>query len=299
MMLYHKPVLLDECISGLQIKPEGIYVDCTFGGGGHSREILKNLEKGKLIAFDLDPEAKENIEEDEHFIFAESNFRFLKNFLKYHQIGMVDGILADLGVSWHHFDTPERGFSIRFDGNLDMRMNQKAELTAETILNEYSLTALDKIFREYAEVHNAHNLAKTIVHERTGARISKVFQFIGIISSCVPKKNSNQYLAQVFQALRMEVNEEMRNLKELLLQTIDVLNRGGRLAVITYHSLEDKLVKNFMKTGNFEGRQEKDFYGNLLAPLTLLNNKVITPSEKELDENNRSRSAKLRIAVRN
>jgi 16S rRNA (cytosine1402-N4)-methyltransferase len=299
MMLYHKPVLLDECVNGLQIKPEGTYVDCTFGGGGHSREILKHLKKGKLIAFDQDPEAKENIEADERFIFAESNFRFLKNFLKYYQIAKVDGILADLGVSWHHFDTPERGFSIRFDGNLDMRMNQNAELTAEKVVNDYPLASLDKIFREYAEVHNAHLLAKTIVRERESLRINRVFQFIEIIASCVPKKNNNQYLAQVFQALRIEVNQEMKTLREMLLQTIEVLNVGGRLAVITYHSLEDKLVKNFMKTGNFEGKQEKDFYGNLLAPLTLVNNKVITPSEKELDENNRSRSAKLRIAVRN
>ncbi len=299
MMLYHKPVLLEECISGLQIKPEGIYVDCTFGGGGHSKEILKQLDKGKLIAFDQDPEAKENIEEDVRFIFAESNFRFLKNFLKYHQITKVDGILADLGVSWHHFDTPERGFSIRYDGNLDMRMNQNALLTAEKVVNEYPMQSLDKIFRDYSDLHNAHLLAKIIVRERESVRISKVFQFIGLIDSCVPKKNNNQYLAQVFQALRIEVNQEMTTLKEMLLQTIDVLNEGGRLAVITYHSMEDKLVKNFMKTGNFEGKQDKDFYGNLIAPLTLLNNKVITPSVKELDENNRSRSAKLRIAVRN
>ena len=299
MMPYHKPVLLDECISGLQIKPEGIYVDCTFGGGGHSKEILKHLETGKLIAFDQDPEAKENIEKDKRFIFAESNFRFLKNFLKYHQFAKVDGILADLGVSWHHFDTPERGFSIRYDGKLDMRMNQNAELTAEIVLNEYPMHSLDRIFRDYADLHNSHLLAKTIIRERDSTRISTVFQFIQIIDSCVPKKNNNQYLAQVFQALRIEVNQEMTTLKEMLLQTIEVLNTGGRLAVITYHSMEDKLVKNFMKTGNFEGKQEKDFYGNLIAPLTLINNKVITPSEKELEENNRSRSAKLRVAVRN
>jgi 16S rRNA (cytosine1402-N4)-methyltransferase len=299
MMLYHKPVLLDECINGLQIKPEGIYVDCTFGGGGHSREILKHLKKGKLIAFDQDPEAKKNIQEDARFIFVESNFRFLKNFLRYHEISNVDGILADLGVSWHHFDSPERGFSIRFDGNLDMRMNQNAELTAEIIINEYPLTKLDKIFREYAEVHNAHLLAKTIASERDKVRINRVFQFIEIISSCIPRKNNNQYLAQVFQALRIEVNQELMHLKEMLLQTIEVLQAGGRLAIITYHSLEDKIVKNFMKTGNFEGKQEKDFYGNLIAPLTLLNNKVITPSDQELDDNNRSRSAKLRIAIRN
>jgi len=299
MMPYHKPVLLDECISGLQIKPEGIYVDCTFGGGGHSKEILKHLETGKLIAFDQDPEAKENIEEDKRFIFAESNFRFLKNFLKYHQFARVDGILADLGVSWHHFDTPERGFSIRYDGNLDMRMNQNAGLTAEIVVNDYPMQSLDRIFRDYADLHNSHMLAKTIIRERESARISRVFQFIQIIDSCVPKKNNNQYLAQVFQALRIEVNQEMTTLKEMLLQTIEVLNTGGRLAVITYHSMEDKLVKNFMKTGNFEGKQEKDFYGNLIAPLTLINNKVITPSEKELEENNRSRSAKLRVAVRN
>ena len=299
MMPYHKPVLLDECISGLQIKPEGIYVDCTFGGGGHSKEILKHLETGKLIAFDQDPEAKENIEEDKRFIFAESNIRFLKNFLKYHQFARVDGILADLGVSWHHFDTPERGFSIRYDGNLDMRMNQNAGLTAEIVVNDYPMQSLDRIFRDYADLHNSHMLAKTIIRERESARISRVFQFIQIIDSCVPKKNNNQYLAQVFQALRIEVNQEMTTLKEMLLQTIEVLNTGGRLAVITYHSMEDKLVKNFMKTGNFEGKQEKDFYGNLIAPLTLINNKVITPSEKELEENNRSRSAKLRVAVRN
>jgi len=299
MMLYHKPVLLNECIKGLQIKPEGIYVDCTFGGGGHAREILKHLKSGKLIAFDQDPEAKENIEADERFIFVESNFRFLTNFLKYHQISRVDGILADLGVSWHHFDTPERGFSIRFDGNLDMRMNQNAELTAEKVVNEYSLGSLNKIFLENADLQNAHLLAKTIVRERENIRIKRVFHFIELISSCIPKKNNNQYLAQVFQALRMEVNQEMNNLKEMLLQTIGVLATEGRLAVITYHSFEDKLVKNFMKTGNFEGKQEKDFYGNLIAPFSLLNNKVVTPSAIEVDENNRSRSAKLRIAVRN
>jgi 16S rRNA (cytosine1402-N4)-methyltransferase len=299
MMLYHKPVLLEECINGLHIKPEGIYVDCTFGGGGHSREILKYLKNGKLIAFDQDSDARENNIADDRFIFAESNFRFLKNFLKYHNIARVDGILADLGVSWHHFDTPERGFSIRFDGNLDMRMNQNSGLTAETIINEYTLANLDKIFREYAEVHNAHQLAKVIISARENARINRVFQFIEIISSCVPKKNNNQYLAQIFQALRIAVNQEMKALKEMLLQTIEVLSSGGYLVVITYHSLEDKLVKNFMKTGNFEGKLEKDFYGNMIAPLKLLNNRVIIPSEKELAENNRSRSAKLRIAMRN
>ena len=298
-MVYHKPILLDECINGLQIKPNGIYVDCTFGGGGHSKAILKHLKSGRLIGFDQDSAVLKNIPDDDRFIFVQGNFRFLRNFLKYHKISQVDGVLADLGVSWHHFDTPERGFSFRLDGALDMRMNQQAELTAEDVLNSYSETELERIFKTYGEVYNSRQLSGIIASGRLEKRISSVKKFLEIIHSCIPAKNNHQYLACVFQALRMEVNQEVRNLTEMLMQTVELVKKGGRLAVITYHSIEDKLVKNFTRSGNFKGIIEKDFYGNINAPFSPVNTRVIVPTAAEVENNSRARSAKLRIAERN
>lgn len=298
-MVYHKPVLLEECVEGLQIKPGGIYVDCTFGGGGHSREILKHLKTGKLLSFDQDLAAFNNAPEDERFIFVQANFRFLKNFLRYHGVTQVDGILADLGVSWHHFDSPERGFSFRFDGALDMRMNQKDELTAGYIVNTYPEPELAHIFFEYGDVKNARQLARLVAEGRIKKKIERVNEFLEVIRPSIPSKNNHSYLACVFQALRMEVNHEVRNLKELLMQSAEALKPGGRLAVISYHSIEDKLVKNFTRTGNFEGQVQKDFFGNVQAPLKPVNSKVIAPSAAEIEKNNRARSARLRIAERN
>jgi 16S rRNA (cytosine1402-N4)-methyltransferase len=298
MMLYHKPVLLDACISGLEIKPDGIYVDCTYGGGGHASAILVKLKKGKLFAFDQDEDARQNRTEDKRLVFIEGNFRFLKNFLKYHGVDKVDGILADLGVSSHHFDTPGRGFSFRHDSILDMRMNQRAEVTAATILNNYDERKLTAIFWEYGEIKNNRELVRLIVQGRKDHEIKGIQQFLEIIKPCVHPRLQNQYLAKVFQALRIEVNSEIDNLKELLGQVPELLKPGGRLAVISYHSLEDKLVKNFMKAGNLKGEIEKDFYGNPQGPFKLVNTGGTVPTEKEIEENNRARSARLRIAER-
>ena len=299
MTTYHRPVLLDECIQGLQIKPTGIYVDCTFGGGGHSMAILSKLTTGKLVAFDQDPESYANAPDDNRFVFVAANFRFLKNFLRYHGIRQVDGILADLGVSWHHFDTPERGFSFRFDGDLDMRMNQSESFTAEELLNTYPGEKLASLFFEYGELKNSRQLSKLIVNGRQTKRIKRVNELLEMIAPSIPPRNNHSYLACVFQALRMEVNQEVRNLKEMLGQAGQSLKKGGRLAVISYHSIEDKLVKNFTRTGNFDGQVTKDFYGNVEAPFTPVNSRVIAPSEQEVEENNRARSAKLRIASKN
>ncbi len=297
-MGYHTPVLLNESVDGLQIKPQGIYVDVTFGGGGHSHEILKKLNNGKLVAFDQDDDALQNLIDDDRFIFVNHNFRFLKNFLKYHGIEKVDGILADLGVSSHHFDQPERGFSFRYDGGLDMRMNRSAKVSAKDIVNQYPEQELAKIFWEYGELKSSRKLAKVIVNHRVNNQINTIKEFTDLLMPFIPKHAEHKFLAKIFQALRIEVNREMDFLKEMLLQTADVIIPGGRLVVITYHSLEDRLVKNFIKNGKFEGEAEKDFYGRIDVPFKAINRKVITPDEKEIVENNRARSAKLRIAER-
>lgn len=297
MSTYHKPVLLHESLEGLALRPDGTYVDVTFGGGGHSRAILAQLgEKGKLIAFDQDEDAVANAIKDPRFILVRQNFRFLKNFLRLHNAIPVNGILADLGVSSHQIDQPGRGFSTRYDGPLDMRMNRSAKLTAEEVLNTYDDRRLRDIFREYGDVENAGKLAHVIVDEREKGSIRSIDQLKEAIASCMPRGKEFQYLAKVFQALRIEINGEMEALKELLKQAAEVLAPGGRFVVISYHSLEDRLVKNFFRTGNFEGEPEKDFYGNLQRPLEPVNRKPIVPGETELEENNRARSAKLRIA---
>ncbi|MCK5171642.1 MAG: 16S rRNA (cytosine(1402)-N(4))-methyltransferase RsmH [Bacteroidales bacterium] len=295
-MGYHTPVLLKESINGLQIKPDGIYVDVTFGGGGHSREIIKHINKGKLVAFDQDDDALPNLIDDERFVFVNHNFRFLKNFLKYHKIDQVDGLLADLGVSSHHFDDPDRGFSFRFDGELDMRMNQSAKTSAKNVVNEYEEGRLAKIFWEYGELKNSRKLAKAIVDQRRNKKIETIKEFTDVLMPYLPKYAEHKFLAKVFQALRIEVNREMEFLKDMLFQTIEVIKPGGRLVVITYHSLEDRIVKNFIKNGLFEGEVEKDFFGNVEVPFKAVNRKIIVPDEDEIKENNRARSAKLRIA---
>jgi 16S rRNA (cytosine1402-N4)-methyltransferase len=297
-MEYHQPVLLKESIDGLDIKPEGIYVDATYGGGGHSKEILKKLQNGKLVGFDQDEDAMANIPEDERFIFVRQNFRFLKNFLKYHHISAIDGLIADLGVSSHHFDTPHRGFSFRHNSALDMRMNNESKFSASELINTYSFEQLTYVFREYGEVHNAKMLANKIVSSRANSPILEIRDLLNSIEKCLPNKNENQYLAKIFQAIRIEVNREIENLKDLLLQVVQMLNPGGRLVVISYHSLEDRVTKNFMRTGKFEGEVETDQFGNILRPLDPVNRKVIVPGEEEIRTNSRSRSAKLRIAVK-
>ena len=298
MTTYHTPVLLHECIEGLNIQPNGVYVDVTFGGGGHSGEILSHLDKGKLIAFDQDQDASENQLDDSRIVFCKGNFRFLKNFLRYNGIKKIDGLLADLGVSSHHFDTPDRGFTFQGDSPLDMRMNQTAKITAGDLLNTYSMDQLRRVFREYGEVDNAGKLASLIVSGRSASNYKTSTQLVNAILPCVPRGAENKYLAKVYQALRIEVNHELDSLKLMLHQCNDVMNPGGRLVVITYHSLEDRIVKNFTKTGNFEGKVEKDFFGNVISPFKPLNNKVIVPSELETNRNPRARSAKLRIAER-
>ncbi len=297
MSTYHKPVLLHESLEGLAIRPDGTYVDVTFGGGGHSRALLEQLgEKGRLIAFDQDEDAEANKIADPRFTLIRQNFRFLKNFLRLHNAIPVDGILADLGISSHQIDEPQRGFSTRFDGPLDMRMNRSAALSAEEVINTYDERQLRNMFREYGDVENAGRLANVIIAAREEISIRSIAELKEAISPCVPKGKEFQYLAKVFQALRIEINGEMDALRELLQQAAEVLKPEGRLVVIAYHSLEDRLVKNFFRTGNFEGENEKDFFGNLIRPLEPVNRKPITPSEEELKENNRARSAKLRIA---
>lgn len=294
---YHVPVLLQESINGLVARRDGIYVDVTFGGGGHSREILCRLDdSGKLYGFDQDEEAEQNIMGDTRFIFVRSNFRYLSNFMRYYGVGEVDGILADLGVSSHHFDDKERGFSFRFDGLLDMRMNTRAGKTAAEIVNTYTEEELANVFYLYGELKNARKLAAVLVKSREIKPIQFIPDFLEIIKPFAGKDKEKKFLAQVFQALRIEVNDEMRALKALLNQSLHLLKKDGRLVVITYHSLEDRLVKNFLKTGNFEGKIEQDFFGNVHSPFRLINNKVIVPSEEEIESNPRSRSAKLRIA---
>jgi 16S rRNA (cytosine1402-N4)-methyltransferase len=297
MSEYHVPVMLQACMDGLVLKPNGIYVDVTFGGGGHSREIIKHLKKGKLYGFDQDEDAEQNIPDDPRFVFVRSNFRYLSNFLKFHGETQVDGILADLGVSSHHFDDNERGFSFRFEeGALDMRMNQKAGLKASDIVNTYSEEKLATVFYQYGELKNSRKIASALVQARSEVRIETVADFLEVIRPFFFREKEKKDMARVFQALRIEVNQEMQALEEMLLQSLEALKPGGRMVVMTYHSLEDRLVKNFFKTGNFEGKSEQDFYGNFLTPFKLINNKVIIADEEEQARNPRSRSAKLRIA---
>ena len=289
MMEYHQPVLLDESIEGLNIKPNGVYVDATFGGGGHSREILKRLVKGKLLAFDQDKDAEKNVPEDERIIFVRHNFRFLKNFLRFHGFNAIDGLIADLGVSSHHFDTPNRGFSFRFDANLDMRMNTESKFSAQELINTYSIDELTRVFRQYGELKNARRLAVTINRQRQEGAITGIRELLDCIGDCLPRHNENQYLAKVFQALRIEVNKEIDHLKSLLLQAADLLKSRGRISVISYHSLEDRVVKNFFRSGKFEGEPEKDLYGNIQRLLVPVNNKVIVPAAEEIERNGRRR----------
>ena len=286
---YHIPVLLMPSVDGMNIRPDGTYVDVTFGGGGHSREILSRLgDGGRLLGFDQDEDAERNIVNDPHFTFVRSNFRYLHNFLRYHGIEQVDAVLADLGVSSHHFDDSERGFSFRFDGALDMRMNKRAGLTAADIVNTYDEERLADIFYLYGELKNSRKLA--------AQKIGTIGEFLEIIKPLFGREREKKELAKVFQALRIEVNREMEALKEMLYAATEALKPGGRLVVITYHSLEDRMVKNIMKTGNIEGKAEKDFFGNVQTPFRLVNNKVIVPDNDEIERNPRSRSAKLRIA---
>ena len=297
MAVYHTPALLQESVDGLNIHPDGVYVDVTFGGGGHSREILARLgPKGRLYAFDQDMQAYANRIEDKRFVFVRSNFRFLKNFLRYYGEEQIDGVLADLGVSSHHFDDPERGFSFRFPGDLDMRMNQSAQKNAAQILNEYSEEQLARVFFLYGELKNANKIASSIVKYRNESDIARVDDFVKLLEPYTYKDREKKILAQAFQALRIEVNNEMEALAEMLTQSLAALKNGGRLSVISYHSLEDRLVKNFFRSGNLEGNVEKDFFGNVITPFQLINRKVIIPSEEEQKNNPRSRSAKLRIA---
>lgn len=299
MAEYHTPVMLQECIEGLAIRPEGTYVDVTFGGGGHSREILKHLNGyGKLLAFDQDTDAAQNIPDDNRLIFVNQNFRYLKNFCRLHHAIPVDGILADLGVSSYQFDQAERGFSIRFDAELDMRMNRQSALTAKQVINEYSEADLHRIFGMYGEIQNARSLAHTIITARLNAPVVTVADLKNIIAKHIPRGKENKYLAQVFQALRIEVNQELEALKDFLLQSAEVLQSGGRLVVMSYHSLEDRLVKNFIAKGKFSGEVEKDLYGNENKPFEAVSRGAITASEGEIKQNNRARSAKLRIAVK-
>lgn len=295
---YHIPVLLPESIEGLGINPDGVYVDVTFGGGGHSIEILKRLKGGRLIAFDQDPEAADNIPEDERFTLIQENFRHMKNFLRFHGVKKVDGILADLGISSHQIDSADRGFSLRLAGDLDMRMSKAGERSAEQILNEYEVDELARIFRVYGELKRTGAIARAIVKARESARIFSSEDFIDILKPFTPGHKPHKFLAQIYQAIRIEVNDELNALRELLEQSSELLSKGGRLVVISYHSLEDRLVKNYMRAGNFSGVVEKDIYGHSSCPFKPLRNKPFIPSEKETNENNRARSAKLRIATR-
>lgn len=294
---YHIPALLQECIDGLNILPSGTYVDVTFGGGGHSRAIMQHLDnEGRLFGFDQDMDAYANRIDDERFTFVHSNFAYLGNFMRFHGVNEVDGILADLGVSFHHFDDKERGFSFRFEGNLDMRMNRDSRLDAKTVLATYSEEQLANVFYLYGELKQARRIASSIVAARSQGEITTSERFLEIVRKHIKPAQEKKELAQVYQALRIEVNNEISVLKALLTQALKVLRPGGRLAVITYHSLEDRLVKNFLRSGNFEGKIEKDFFGRANTPFALVNNKVIVPSAEEVERNPRSRSAKLRIA---
>ena len=300
-LTYHVPVLLKESVDGLNIGKGGVYVDVTFGGGGHSREIMSRLDAdGHLYGFDQDADAEKNAEglDREKFTFVRSNFRFLKNFLKYHGVGQIDGLLADLGVSSHHFDDSERGFSFRFEGNLDMRMNQRAGKTAADVVNTYDEKQLADVFYLYGELKQSRKIASAIVKARQAKHVETIGDFLEIVKPFFRNEREKKDLAKVFQALRIEVNHEMEALREMLKSATEMLRPGGRLVVITYHSLEDRIVKNLMKTGNVEGEEDKDFFGRVNTPYRLVNRQIIVPSDEELASNPRSRSAKLRIAER-
>lgn len=294
---YHVPVLLKESVDGLSIHPGGVYVDVTFGGGGHSKEILSRItDNGHLYSFDQDADAEQNVIPNEHFTFVCSNFRYLKNWMRYYGEEGIDGLLADLGVSSHHFDDESRGFSFRFDSPLDMRMNKRAGKTAADIVNEYEEEALADIFYLYGELRNARRIAAAIVKARSNQKIETTTDFIHVVEPFFKREREKKDMAKLFQALRIEVNHEMDALKEMLKAATEILKPGGRLSVITYHSLEDRIVKNVMKTGNPEGKVVQDFYGRIESPFRLINNKVIIPDQEEQERNPRSRSAKLRIA---
>jgi 16S rRNA (cytosine1402-N4)-methyltransferase len=295
-MEYHNPVLLKETVDGLNIQPNGIYVDVTFGGGGHSKEILSRLgANGKLFAFDQDEDAWENTLQDDRFTLIQENFRYIKRFLRFHGVKQVDGILADLGVSSHQFDVPERGFSTRFDADLDMRMSKRNELDASKVINEYDEANLKRVFLDYGELKAAPAIARTIVEARERATIKTTDELKIVLNKYLPEQFKNKILAQIYQAVRIEVNQEMEVLKEFLEQSLEILKPEGRLSVISYHSLEDRLVKRFMKNGLFEGEPERDFFGNFSVPFRIIE-KLIVPTEAEIKLNNRARSAKLRIA---
>ena len=295
--IYHIPALLNETIELLNLNPKGVYIDATFGGGGHSRSIFDKLNKdGKLIAFDQDKDAQANAWKADNFILINSNFAYVKNFVEYLELGEVDGILADLGVSTHHIDEPERGFSFRFNAKLDMRMNVYNELDAYYVVNQYSQEKLTEIFRKFSDLKNAKQIANTIDKTRKEKEIKTTFDLVESIKELAPKKTENKFYAQVFQAIRIEVNNEMETLMSFLEQSTQILKKGGRIAIISYHSMEDKLVKNFFKNGNFDGERITDIYGNQIRPLKPLNKKVIVPAEEEIEKNNRARSAKLRVA---
>ena len=296
---YHVPVLLEESVGGLDIKPGGVYVDVTFGGGGHSREILRRLDdKGRLFGFDQDEDAERNIVDDNRFTFVRSNFRYLRNWMRYYGIEQIDGLLADLGVSSHHFDDETRGFSFRFDAPLDMRMNKRSGKTAADILNNYTEEQLSDIFYIYGELKNARRISSAIVKARSNQRIETTGDLMNVTEACFMREREKKEMAKMFQALRIEVNHEMDTLKEMLDGACELLRAGGRLSVITYHSLEDRIVKNMMKAGNAEGKVVQDFFGHTMSPFRQIGNKVIVPSDEEQQRNPRSRSAKLRIAER-
>ena len=296
--MYHQSVMLEQCLEGLNIKPEGVYVDVTFGGGGHSRAILERLTTGHLYAFDQDEDAAQNVFDDERFTFIPQNFKYFKNFVQLYHGGKIDGVIADLGVSSHQFDTPEKGFSTRFDGPLDMRMSQMTPNDAATVVNTYDHAALTRILRLFGEMQQPQLIASDIIMARDAEPIETTAQLKMAVQRHLPRGKENKVLAQLFQALRIEVNQELEALTTFLGQCPDVLASGGRLVVMSYHSLEDRLVKNFIKTGNAEGKEEKDFFGNLLTPYNIITRKPIVPSDEETESNSRARSAKLRIAER-
>jgi 16S rRNA (cytosine1402-N4)-methyltransferase len=296
--MYHKAALLEDSVDGLDVRDGGVYVDATFGGGCHAREILRRLKGGRLIAFDQDEDARANLPADERVVFVNHNFRYLRNFLRFHGVERVDGVLADLGVSWHEFDAAERGFSFRFDTPLDMRMNRRAGKTAADVLNGASEEELCRIWREYGEVEDARQVARLVVEAREKRPITRTGEFLEVIAPRVPRLKEKKYLARVFQGLRVEVNGELEALKEFLLQARGALRPGGRLAVITYHSLEDRVVKNFLRAGNFEGEVTRDFHGRQARAFAPVNRRVIVPTEEEVEANPRARSAKLRVAER-
>ena len=296
MTAYHLPALLEESIAGLNLRPDGVYVDVTFGGGGHSRAILSHLTTGRLIAFDQDLDAAVNIINDERVTFLNQNFRYLKNNLRYLGYKEIDGLIADLGVSFHQFDEQERGFSFRSDAQLDMRMNRKSGIRASDLLRTYDEEQMAGIFYRYGELENSRKIARAVVKARQTKPVVTVKDLSEAVESLVPYNQDNKFYAKLFQSLRIEVNREMDALTEMLTQALQILKPGGRMVVITYHSLEDRLVKNFIRTGNFDGTAEKDFYGNLLVPFRAINRKVIVPSEEEVARNNRARSARMRIA---